>query len=85
MYVSQIGNMNNAAFGSMQNSNAMMNMTRSAGNNSFKDLNSIHQSEKKLQTDNLQNQFTYDATSAMEESQKKREKENIKRSFSTFA
>jgi hypothetical protein len=85
MYVSQIGNINNAAFGQMQNRNAMTNMARGAGNGSFKDLNSIHQSEKGLQVDNLQNQFAYSATTAMEESEKKREKENIKRTFSTFA
>jgi len=84
MYVSSIGNINNAAFSTMQNNNAMMNLARGAGDGSFKDLSTTQQTEKTLQMDNLQNRLTYLASSTIEDSQRKKEKEDIKRSFSTF-
>jgi len=83
MYVSQIGNINNAAFGIQQNNSNRMALANSAG--AYGNISTLHQAEKLLQLENLQNQFTYNYSSAMEEKQKKQEKENIKRSFSTFA
>lgn len=83
MFVSQVGMMNNAAFGTMQNCNTMMSMARNAG--SSKNLQALSKKETGLQIQNLQNQLVYSASEAMEDSQEKIKKENIKRSFSMFA
>lgn len=80
MYVSSIGRINDAAFGTQQNNAGRMALANSGG-----DMNSIHQADKRYQLDNLQNQLQYKYLSAMEEKEKKQEKEDIKRSFSTFA
>ena len=85
MYISSIGMINNASFGAMQDNNALMNLTRSAGSQSGGDAKSMQQAEKKLVADQKQNELTYNAANLMEDSQKKVEKENIKRSFSAFA
>ena len=85
MFVSQIGNINNAAFGAMQNQNGMTSLARGVGNAKPAQMNAIQQKEKGLQTNTLQNLFMYSALSAMEDSQRRQEKENIKRTFSTFA
>lgn len=83
MNVSYIGMNSNAAYGMMQNSNAMLSMARGAYGSD--DTRSMAQKEKGLQTDNLNNQVTYSATELMEESQKKVQNENFKRAFSCFA
>lgn len=85
MFISSIGNINNAAFATMQNNQARTNLATGAGDGSFKDMGSVHQADKKFQMDNLNNNLVYDATSLMEEAQRKQQKEDIKRSFSTFA
>ena len=85
MFVSQVGNINNAAFGAMQSQNGITSLARGAGNAKPAEMSSIHQKEKGLQTNTLQNLFMYSAISAMEDCHKRQEKENIKRTFSTFA
>lgn len=82
MYPNYIGMINNASFSMMNNSEAMMGLMRGT---SSRDINSIHQAEKGLQMDRLNNQTEYSAYSLMEDSARKLRNDNIKRTFSTFA
>jgi len=84
MNVTPIGMGSSAAFSIMQNNNALMNLTRNAGDGSSGDLSAVHQSEKSLLLNNVQNNLIYNAASLAEEAQKKQQDENIKRSFSAF-
>ena len=74
MYLNSIGMMNNAAFSTMQNCNALMNLTSAAGNGSFQGLGAMNQAEKRLLMENQQNGLTYKAYDLMEKSQKEQKK-----------
>ncbi|MPN64401.1 hypothetical protein SDC9_212173 [bioreactor metagenome] len=83
MFINPIGRISDSAFSVQQNNNAIMSMTRNAGD--FDDLSSVQKAEKQLKFDTLNKKLMYDASSLMQESQKKVQDEDIKRSFSTFA
>ena len=86
MSINAIGMSNNAAFSTMKNNNAMMNLMNGVGEgSSTQDLKAAQQSEKSLLLNNVQNNLIYNASLTMEETEKKLQDENIKRTFSAFA
>lgn len=74
----------NAAFNWMQAANARLGMLSCCGGGqpSFKGL---HNSDRNLELDMLNDSFNYQAYTAMADSMEKVKKDNIKRSFSMFA
>lgn len=83
--LSAINSMNNAAYGMMQTSNALMQMVSFAGTNPNVDLGKLHSAENALMMKMLNDSFIYKISQAQEKQLKKLEQDNIKRSFSVFA
>lgn len=78
-------NMNNAAFGIMQN---YAQMNNSVSNNTFGGENSLtmlHEMDKKLSLDLASNKFLYKLASLQGKIAKNNQEHSIKNSFSTFA
>ncbi len=83
--LSAINSMNNAAYGMMQSSNALMGLISFAGTNPNVDLGKLNSVEKNLMMKMLNDSFIYKISQAQEKQLKKLEQDNIKHSFSTFA
>lgn len=79
-----IAKMNNAAFGWMSASNALLNLASSPGLQ-YMNLAAVNQAEQNLTLSMLQNSLIYKISEQQEKSYKKLQDENIKRTFSTFA
>lgn len=78
---------NDAAFAGGEINDARLGLTNGAGSSDGVTGPSIFlaKSDARLEGENAQNGFEYQALDAMEESSKKRRDENIRDSFSTFA
>lgn len=86
MFTNAVGMMSDSAFGVQKNLSSISSLASSASSSaSESEMSTMLKKEQALTSENLKNQFVYNASDMMADSQDKINKENIKRTFSLLA